>query len=521
MAQPSKYMQKGIFIMGTFKRNKATALLSAALLAVQALTFTPLVSAQTPDDELAELMMREDPERFRYAYITAMAQSSPDVDSVVHDSRFDDCIRLDVIDVSHHQGDIDWNAVAAYGIDEAIIRIGFRGYGEFGEVVEDKKFRQNLEGATAAGLQVGVYFYTQAISTEEAIEEADFVLNTLGEMQNCEVTCPVYLDIEDVEGDTGRLDAMMYTPDVHTELCRTFCSVIEAGGYQAGIYSNKHWLNNKLYAEDLAQDFDIWLANYTTQTNYTGTYQMWQYSKNGWVDGINMYVDRNVSYSRRADYVSDGLTIACIGEIANPVLIGDGTFTYYTSDPNVATVDYDGTITAWDIGDARITAVSSNGTSDSIEITVGKSTHVDLGFDTMLFTDLGEQVLPELDIPTEYALTSSDPDVFTIDQNGNIETTGYGDAELILQDMFGNSITCKVVVPAMAPNVGDCNLDGIVNAGDATDILVLSADHGSGNNSIHLTDAHLALYDYDGNGIVDSADAADLLCDSARAGAGA
>ena len=509
--------------MDTFHPKKTAAFLSAAVLALQALAFTPAVSAQdgTDDTLCTNSMLREDPERFRFSYAGAFAQTSPDVDSVIHDSRFDDCIRLDVIDVSHHQGDIDWNAVAAYGIDEAIIRIGFRGYGETGNIVEDKKFRQNLEGAYAAGIQVGVYFYTQALNAEEAIEEADFVLNTLGEMQNCEITCPVYIDIEDVEGDTGRLDAMMYSPYEHTEICRTFCSVIEAGGYQAGVYSNKYWLENKLYADELAQDFEIWLANYNTQTTYAGDYTMWQYSKNGYIPGIPIDVDRDVRYSRRADYMADGLTLAAAGETVKPVLFGDGTFRYYTSDASVATVAYDGTITAVGTGDAAITAVSSNGTSDSIEITVGKSTHIALDYPTMLFTEIGEIEAITFDAPTEYALTSSDPDIFTVNPDGVIETTGYGNAELILEDMFGNIITCTVVVPQSAPDTGDCNLDGTVNAGDASNILCYAAGSGSGGNTISLTNSHQSVYDYNGDGVIDSSDAAELLTFSAKAGAGA
>jgi len=507
--------------MDTFHIKKTAAFLSAAVFALQALAFTPAVFAQEtmPDTACTDAMLREDPERFRFSYAGPFAQTSPDVDTLIHDSRFDDCIRLDVIDVSHHQDNIDWEQVAAYGIDEAIIRIGFRGYGETGNIVEDKKFRQNLEGAYAAGIQVGVYFYTQALNAEEAIEEADFVLNTLGEMQDCEITCPVYIDIEDVEGDTGRLDAMMYSPYEHTEICRAFCSVIEAGGYQAGIYTNKYWLENKLYADELAQDYNIWLAHYTTQTNYSGDYTMWQYSKNGYIPGIPIDVDRDVCYSRRADYMANGLTLATAGETVKPVLFGDGTFYYYTSDASVATVAYDGTITATGTGDAFITAVSSNGSSDSIEITVGKSTHISLDYPTLLFTETGVSEYIDFNAPTEYALTSSDPDVFTVDSNGLVETTGYGNAELILEDMFGNIITCTVVVPQSAPDTGDCNLDGFVNAGDASNILCYAAGSGSGS-SISLTNSHQAVYDYNGDGVIDSSDAAELLTFSARAGAG-
>ncbi len=241
--------------MHTLQKIPAAILLSAAMLCTQLGAMAPAVSA---NDSPAQELINEDAQRFRRGTLGVFSQSAPDLAELSHDVRFEDCLMLDCIDVSRHQGEIDWQAVAANGIDCAIVRLGFRGYGETGNIVEDADFRQNLQGAYEAGLQVGVYFYTQAINAEEALEEADFVLNTLGSMPWIEITCPVYIDIEDTvtsDGSVARLDAMGLSAQDYTDNVRAFCSVIEAGGYQAGVYANKYWLENNLYTAELESDY--------------------------------------------------------------------------------------------------------------------------------------------------------------------------------------------------------------------------------------------------------------------------
>lgn len=504
--------------MHTFYRFPAAVLLSAAMLTAQLGALAPAVSAA---DQPAQELISEDALRFRTGTLGVLSQSALDLAELSHNARFEDCLMLDCIDVSHHQGEIDWQAVAASGINCAIIRLGFRGYGQTGNIAEDSNFRQNLQGAYEAGLQVGVYFYTQAINTEEALEEADYVLNKLGSMSQYEITCPVFIDIENTEtadGSVGRMDAMELSSRELTDNVKAFCSVIEAGGYRAGVYANKFWLENKLITSELENDYEIWLANYTTETYYQGNYSCWQYSKAGWVPGINEYVDRSVMYSRPVSYEADGMRLDYIGESGRPVITGDGTLYYVTSDPDVVTVSYDGTITAVAEGSAQVMAISSNGTKDIIDVTVVPADVSITKTATLLLTEPGALESLEYIAPSDFSVISGSNDVVNVNEEGQIEAIDYGTAEIVLEDCNGDLITCTVVVPLVAPDLGDCNLDGVTNAGDAAEILSYSADLGSGS-ALGLTGAHQMVYDYNCDGVIDASDASEVLIHSAELGA--
>ncbi len=136
------------------------------------------------------------------------------------------------IDVSKWNGTIDWNAVKNSGINYVIIRCGYRGSSQ-GTLIEDPKFTANIKGATAAGLKVGVYFFTQAIDEREAVEEASMVLE---QVKNYKISYPIFLD---VEASGGRGDAI--SKETRTAVCKAFCATIQNAGYNAGIYANKNW----------------------------------------------------------------------------------------------------------------------------------------------------------------------------------------------------------------------------------------------------------------------------------------
>ena len=192
------------------------------------------------------------------------------------------------IDVSVYQGDIDWEAVKNDGIDFAIIRLGFRGYGESGSMNLDRNFTANLEGAIAAGLDVGVYFFSQAITVKEAAEEAEFVLEYL---DGYDLTYPVVFDWEVI----GTESARTYGLDTET-LCacaNTFCSMVEEAGYEAMIYLTSYAGYIKY---DLSQvmEYDFWFAQYSDTPDFYYDFQMWQYSSTGSVDGISGDVDLNL-----------------------------------------------------------------------------------------------------------------------------------------------------------------------------------------------------------------------------------
>ena len=190
------------------------------------------------------------------------------------------------IDVSKWNGTIDWNAVKNSGISYVIIRCGYRGSTK-GSLVEDPKFTKNIKGAISAGLKVGVYFFTQAIDEREAVEEASMVLELI---KNYKISYPVFLD---VEASGGRADSI--SKDQRTAVCKAFCKTIQNGGYTAGIYANKNWLETKLDPSQLSA-YKIWLAQYAAAPTYTGRYELWQYRKNGKVSGISGDVDMNISY---------------------------------------------------------------------------------------------------------------------------------------------------------------------------------------------------------------------------------
>ena len=193
------------------------------------------------------------------------------------------------IDVSVFQGDIDWAAVAADGIDYVMLRIGGRGYGTDGALYEDKKFPDNFAGARAAGLKVGVYFFSQALTVEEAAQEAQFTLQILN---GASLDFPVAFDWERVDDTSARTSSMADAQI--TSFAKTFCDIISAAGYQAVIYFNRdHGYFN--YNLSLIADYHFWYAEYADVPSFVYDYKMWQYTEEGRVNGIEGNVDLNIA----------------------------------------------------------------------------------------------------------------------------------------------------------------------------------------------------------------------------------
>lgn len=193
------------------------------------------------------------------------------------------------IDVSRWNEDINWKKVKEAGIEYAIIRAGYRG-SVTGALVEDKYFRQNIEGALEAGVPVGLYFFTQATTEVEAVEEASMVLALCKEY---DITYPIFVDTEKA-GENGRANEL--DKKTRTAVCQAFCETIRNGGYKAGIYASKNWYENKLDRNILPDDIYIWLAQYGDKVTYDGKYHMWQYTSSGRVLGIEGRVDLNLSF---------------------------------------------------------------------------------------------------------------------------------------------------------------------------------------------------------------------------------
>lgn len=190
-----------------------------------------------------------------------------------------------VIDVSTYNGDIDWNRVKAAGIDYAIIRVGYRGY-ETARLVKDKRFDANMRNATAAGVKVGAYIVTQAVNTNEAVEEASFIISACS---GYNVSLPLAIDVESAGNGSGRGDKISVAE--RTAVINAFVQTIRGAGYSAMVYANKDWMTNRINAGGLASGSTVWLAQYRSSCTYGGSYQMWQFTESGSIPGISGNVD--------------------------------------------------------------------------------------------------------------------------------------------------------------------------------------------------------------------------------------
>lgn len=196
------------------------------------------------------------------------------------------------VDVSKFQNEIDWEQVAGDGIRFAMIRMGYRGYGN-GALMTDPTFQYNMEGALENGLDVGVYFFSQAITAAEAVEEAEYLLAAIEEY---DVTMPVVFDMEIVtESADARANSL--TPAERTVITRAFCETVAAAGYTPMIYGNPGWLLSKINWQDLP-DYPLWLAQYYSRGPFFPyEFDMWQYTSTGKVNGIDGDVDLNLCFS--------------------------------------------------------------------------------------------------------------------------------------------------------------------------------------------------------------------------------
>lgn len=189
------------------------------------------------------------------------------------------------IDVSKWQGNIDW-ATTSNAVSFAIIRCGYRG--SSGGIAMDPKFLQNMKGAKAHGVRVGVYFYSKATNEAMAVEEASAALAFV-QQAGGGLTLPIYFDMEDA-CQKG------LSKEENTAIANAFCATVAAGGYSAGVYASKSWFDNRMNAGSIGGNYSIWVARYNTYLGYSGRYNMWQYSSKGSIPGISGNVDLNIAY---------------------------------------------------------------------------------------------------------------------------------------------------------------------------------------------------------------------------------
>lgn len=206
--------------------------------------------------------------------------------------RYDDGVYESIlgIDVSSHNKEIDWQKVYDSGIRFVYLRVGFRGYGSEGILRKDEKFEEYYKGAKKAGLAIGVYFFSQAISHQEAMEEAFFTLEAI---RHKDITLPVAYDLEDIDYDHSRIDGVSGL--VRSENALVFSQKIQENGLSCVIYGNKHWMQ-EVYDASYIQHQPLWFAQYHDYPDVTFDFMMWQYTDKGRVNGIEGDTDMNLLF---------------------------------------------------------------------------------------------------------------------------------------------------------------------------------------------------------------------------------
>lgn len=194
------------------------------------------------------------------------------------------------VDVSKYLGNINWEKAKEDGVEFAITRIGYRGYGKSGAINEDAMALKNIEGAKEAGIDVGVYFFSQAINEEEAIEEADYVL---GKLNGIELEMPIVFDPEHILHDEARTDDV--TSEQFTKNCIAFCERVKEAGYKPMIYANMKWEAYDLIMSEL-NDYPFWYADYEKLPQSPYRFEIWQYTEAGRLDGFDGWVDFNIQF---------------------------------------------------------------------------------------------------------------------------------------------------------------------------------------------------------------------------------
>lgn len=229
------------------------------------------------------------------AFASTKFYSKYDKKTYTHNTKFDTFNKVVGIDVSMHNKTVDFNKVKADGIDFVYVRVGYTGYTKKKLSLNyDPYYQENITNALAAGLQVGVYWYSQALNEEEALQEANMLLNVIGSYN---ITMPVVYDYEFAGvGEDGRLDSANLSKAQMTANSLAFLNRVSQMGYTPCFYANYSFLKNRVYASQISSIAKIWLAHYNTSTDYPGDYEYWQYTSDGRVNGISGRVDMNVWY---------------------------------------------------------------------------------------------------------------------------------------------------------------------------------------------------------------------------------
>lgn len=202
------------------------------------------------------------------------------------------------IDLSYHNQMVDWDKLAESGIEFVMLRCGYRGYTE-GGLVKDEKFEEYAAEANRVGINLGVYFYTQSITVEEAVQEAEYVLDLI---KDYNISYPVALDTEYLDDDKARTNKNEISRELRSEMAIAFCERIKEEGYYPMIYSNENWMRRNMDLEMLNQ-YDFWAAQFLEQNDFLYDFTIWQYTDKGSIPGISENVDLDISLIDYAEFV--------------------------------------------------------------------------------------------------------------------------------------------------------------------------------------------------------------------------
>lgn len=202
------------------------------------------------------------------------------------------------VDLSYHNDNVDWDELKAAGCEFVMLRCGYRGYTE-GGLVEDEKFQAYFDAAQKAGLNVGVYFFTQSVTVEEAIEEADYVLELL---DGRTLQYPVALDTEYISDENARTNTADISDELRSLMCIAFCERIREFGYYPIIYASENWMRRDMDLKMLT-DYEFWAPQYRDENDFLYDFTMWQYTEEGEIPGVKGEVDLDISMVDYASFV--------------------------------------------------------------------------------------------------------------------------------------------------------------------------------------------------------------------------
>ncbi|MCR4654941.1 MAG: glycoside hydrolase family 25 protein [Lachnospiraceae bacterium] len=234
-----------------------------------------------------------------------MPKNSYNIDNFVIDNGFmayydDDGNKLSHlgVDLSYHQQSVNWDELKASPVEFVMLRCGYRGYSE-GGLIMDEKFREYASKCNEYDIPLGVYFFTQAVTVEEAVKEAEFVIDAI---KDFDISYPVAFDTEYVSEENARTNLTEISDRLRTDMIKAFCDRVKEEGYYPMFYASENWVRRNMYFEELA-DYDLWAAMYMEENDFLFDHTIWQYTSQGNIPGIDTEVDLNISMVDYSEFV--------------------------------------------------------------------------------------------------------------------------------------------------------------------------------------------------------------------------